>query len=50
MIALIGYMGSSELLHAVAEYIQLIKSKSPHVKYSKYVINENDKYYNYFFQ
>jgi pyridoxal/pyridoxine/pyridoxamine kinase len=38
----IGYMGSGELLHVVAEYIRLIKSKSPHVKYGKYgMINEN---------
>lgn len=35
---LIGYMGSGELLHVVAEYIQLIKSKSPHVKYGKYIM------------
>jgi hypothetical protein len=32
-------MGSGELLHVVAEYIQIIKSKSPHVKYGKYEIN-----------
>ncbi|CAF4002559.1 unnamed protein product, partial [Rotaria sp. Silwood1] len=30
---LTGYMGSGELLHVVAEYVRLIKSKSPHVKY-----------------
>ena len=29
-------MGSGELLHVVAEYIRLIKSKTPHVKYGKY--------------
>lgn len=33
---LTGYMGSGELLHVVAEYIRLIKSKFPHVKYRKY--------------
>jgi pyridoxal/pyridoxine/pyridoxamine kinase len=33
---LTGYMGSGELLHVVAEYISLIKSKFPHVKYRKY--------------
>ncbi|CAF0845526.1 unnamed protein product [Rotaria sp. Silwood1] len=27
---LTGYMGSGELLHVVAEYVRLIKSKSPH--------------------
>lgn len=32
---LTGYMGSGELLHVVAEYIRLIKSKFPHVKYRK---------------
>ena len=31
-------MGSGELLHVTAEYIRLIKSKSPHVKYGKYEI------------
>ena len=33
---LTGYMGSGELLHVVAEYVRLIKSKSPNVKYCKY--------------
>jgi len=33
---LTGYMGSGELLHVVAEYVRLIKSKSPHVRYCKY--------------
>jgi pyridoxal/pyridoxine/pyridoxamine kinase len=32
---LTGYMGSGELLHVVAEYVRLMKSKSPQVKYSK---------------
>jgi hypothetical protein len=32
-------MGSGELLHVTAEYIRLIKSKCPHMKYSKYEIN-----------
>ena len=34
-------MGSGELLHVVAEYIRLIKSKSPHIKYGKYEINDS---------
>ena len=33
-------MGSGELLHVIAEYIHLIKSKFPHVKYGKYEIIE----------
>lgn len=32
----LGYMGSGELLHVVAEHIRLIKAKCPHVKYSTY--------------
>ena len=32
---LTGYMGSGELLNVVAEYVRLIKSKFPHVKYRK---------------
>ncbi|UJR15968.1 hypothetical protein I4U23_002887 [Adineta vaga] len=40
---LTGYMGSGELLHVVAEYISLIKSKSPHVRYlCDPVIGDND--------
>ncbi|CAF1111703.1 unnamed protein product [Rotaria sordida] len=43
---LTGYMGSGELLHVVAEYIQLIKSKFPHVKYvCDPVIGDNNKLY-----
>jgi len=33
---LLGYMSSGELLHVAAEYIQQIKLKCPHVKYSTY--------------
>lgn len=33
---LTGYMGSGQLLEVVAEYVGLIKSKFPHVKYCKY--------------
>jgi hypothetical protein len=33
---LTGYMGSGELLNVVAEYVRLIKSKFPHVKYRKF--------------
>jgi hypothetical protein len=43
-------MGSGELLHVVAEYIQLIKSKSPHVKYGKYEIIEETQYHIKFFK
>lgn len=32
---LTGYMGSGELLQVVAENVRLIKSKTPHVKYSE---------------
>ena len=35
---LTGYMGSGELLHVVAEYISLIKSKSPFVIYSNCIV------------
>ncbi|CAF2955883.1 unnamed protein product [Rotaria sp. Silwood2] len=43
---LTGYMGSGELLHVVAEYIRLIKSKFPHVKYvCDPVIGDNNKLY-----
>jgi hypothetical protein len=42
-------MGSGELLHVIAEYVQLIKSKSPHVKYGKYKMIEDNKYHIYFF-
>ena len=37
---LTGYMGSGELLQVVAEYVPLIKSKSPNVKYRK---NDRDR-------
>jgi hypothetical protein len=37
---LTGYMGSGELLHVVAEYVRLIKSKFPHVKYRKFYQND----------
>ena len=30
---LTGYMGSGSLLQVVAEYVRLIKQKSPHIKY-----------------
>lgn len=33
---LTGYMDSGELLKVVAEYVQIIKQISPHVKYRKY--------------
>ncbi|CAF1285299.1 unnamed protein product [Adineta steineri] len=46
---LTGYMGSGELLHVVAEHIRLIKSKSPHIKYSKYKIFRKNKKYFYVF-
>ncbi|CAF0788179.1 unnamed protein product [Adineta steineri] len=43
---LTGYMGSGELLRVVAEYVRLIKSKSPHVKYlCDPVIGDNGKLY-----
>ena len=40
---LTGYMGSGELLQVVAEYVRLIKSKSPHIKYSK-TDSDSDEY------
>ncbi|CAF2154186.1 unnamed protein product [Rotaria magnacalcarata] len=43
---LTGYMGSGELLAVIAEYVRLIKSKSPHVKYlCDPVIGDNGKLY-----
>ncbi|CAF1633528.1 unnamed protein product [Adineta ricciae] len=43
---LTGYMGSGELLHVVAKYVRLIKSKSAHIKYiCDPVIGDNNKLY-----
>ncbi|CAF3581301.1 unnamed protein product [Rotaria sordida] len=43
---LTGYMGSGELLNVVAEYVRIIKSKSPHVKYlCDPVIGDNGELY-----
>lgn len=36
---LTGYMGSGELLKVIAEYVRLIKSKFPHVKYCNYIFS-----------